>query len=288
MDKDLLSQLDYWEQRIGLVAGFVLIALLGIISYASANEFAWILFYLIPISWISWTSGRDLGIVAATISISIIVLNYIIRNDFTGSLPTRLLCCIQEFLFFIAVAYLVSALKRSIQNERSISNTDALTGLANRRMFLAVLQLELNKFERDNNPFTVVYIDLDNFKYVNDTFGHTDGDVLLKAIAEEFKMNLRKADLVARLSGDEFAFLLPSTERKGAEYVLEKLHKNITTRLKRTKFPVTLSCGAVTFSISPKSIEKIISVVDALMYSVKNNGKNSIKFQSYTSESCKE
>ena len=127
-----------------------------------------------------------------------------------------------------------------------------------------------------------MYLDLDNFKQVNDKFGHDEGDLLIKFIADELKRHLRSTDIVARLGGDEFAILLPEAEQQEAKVVISKVHSHLTEQLRQKHSFVTLSAGAVTYIATPNSIVETIKLADQLMYSVKNSTKNGIQYSLYS------
>ena len=111
---------------------------------------------------------------------------------------------------------LLSSLKRALDRERELSGTDVLTGIRNARSFREVLGAEIERSKRFQRPFTVAYLDLDNFKTVNDCHGHEHGDELLRLVGNTILTGIRKTDTVARLGGDEFALLLPETEYEAA------------------------------------------------------------------------
>ena len=138
---------------------------------------------------------------------------------------------------------------------------------------------EINRARRYDHPFTVVCIDLDNFKTVNDCFGHSTGDILLRLIARTIQQNIRVTDTVARLGGDEFAILLPETGRNVAEVILQKVQKINLEIMRRHGCPVTFSIGVATFTSPPSTVDETLRVSDQLMYSAKNNCKNSIQYE---------
>jgi diguanylate cyclase (GGDEF)-like protein len=139
--------------------------------------------------------------------------------------------------------------------------------------------MEINRVRRYGHPFTVVCIDLDNFKTVNDCFGHSTGDILLRLVARTIQQNVRATDTVARLGGDEFAILLPETGRNVAEVIMQKVQKINLDIMRRHGWPVTLSIGVVTFMSPPSTVDEVLRLSDRLMYIAKDNGKNSIQYE---------
>jgi diguanylate cyclase (GGDEF)-like protein len=176
----------------------------------------------------------------------------------------------------------LSTLRRALEHERELACTDYLTGAVNSRVFYDLLQTEINRAQRYKHPFTIVYIDLDNFKTVNDEFGHATGDQVLSFVVNQTRKHLRNTDVVARLGGDEFALLLPETKQEFAKVVLSKLQCNFLAEMQQNSWPVTLSIGVLTFLATPCAAEEVVRMVDDLMYSVKRGSKNDIKYAIYT------
>jgi diguanylate cyclase (GGDEF)-like protein len=187
---------------------------------------------------------------------------------------------------FFILTYILSTLKNTLRQEKEYSRIDFLTGIRNRRYFIELLNMEINRARRYEHPFTVVCIDLDNFKTVNDCFGHSTGDILLRLVACAIQQNIRVTDTVARLGGDEFAILLPETGRDVAEVILQRVQKINLDIMRRHGWPVTLSIGVVTFTSPPSTVDETLRISDQLMYSAKNNGKNSIQYEVFGTREC--
>ncbi len=164
-----------------------------------------------------------------------------------------------------------------IEAERKLARCDALTGLANRRAFYERAESERKRAIRYTRPLSLAYIDLDNFKQVNDTSGHEAGDQLLVSVASVLQNNLRAEDFAARLGGDEFALLLPESGHAAAAFVITKLHRLLTSAMQEKGSAVTFSMGLVTYEVAPESAEQMVQKADELMYSVKHHGKNAIR-----------
>ena len=134
---------------------------------------------------------------------------------------------------------------------------------------------------RYEHPLTLVYLDIDNFKYVNDRFGHPAGDRVLRAVAIYAREHSRQTDVVARLGGDEFAFLMPDMNQKSARVVISKLQYGLLEEMRQNDWPVTFSIGVLTCSAAPPTTEELVRMADDLMYSVKRTGKNELKYSIY-------
>ena len=162
---------------------------------------------------------------------------------------------------------------------QELSDRDYLTGLYNRRKFEEFLSYEILRSLRHQHKFTVIMIDLDNFKYINDTYGHASGDLVLKEVTDIFKHNLRNADILARLGGDEFAIILPETPYENGYVVIEKLRSRLesaTISLMIDQISLTASFGIAEYPEQGESIESLLTGSDLAMYKAKKGGKNTI------------
>ena len=186
---------------------------------------------------------------------------------------------IVRLIVFSTIAYLLSKLKFAYEQEKHLAQKDGLTGIVNRRFFLEILETEYKRSLRYQRIFTLAYFDLDNFKQINDHFGHQMGDKLLKLVAQTTQKRIRELDDIARMGGDEFALLLPETNYQNGKLVLARLQQQLTEAIAPYSPPVSLSIGAVTFLALPNSVDEILETVDSLMYEVKKSGKNGIKHQ---------
>ena len=260
------------------VLGIMLIALLGVLDYLTGNEIVSSLFYFIPIVLGTLAVGRRFGLFLSFLSALTLMVAEIYAGQSYSHSAVYFANTMIRTVFYSFVAYLVAALHKLQREERLAARTDFTTGAINARYFNELLKMEIDRIRRYPHPFTVVFIDIDDFKVVNDLFGHQMGDFVLRAIAAELKSQLRKTDIVARVGGDEFALLLPSTVRSEAEVVLTKVHAHLGEAMKRGNWPVTFSMGAVTCVSPPYAAEQLINLADELMYAVKNSTKNAVRF----------
>ncbi len=160
-----------------------------------------------------------------------------------------------------------------------LSDRDYLTGLYNRRKFEEFLSYEIKRSTRHQHKFSILMIDLDNFKYVNDTYGHASGDMVLKEVTEILGSNLRNADILARIGGDEFAVILPETPYEEGFAVVEKLRsqlENTPISLMYDQITLTASFGIAEYPDQGENIEMLLTGSDLAMYKAKRAGKNTI------------
>lgn len=159
---------------------------------------------------------------------------------------------------------------------QSLAMHDALTGLANRALFDELLHHQLELCKRTETTLAVMFIDLDGFKAVNDTYGHLVGDELLCMVADRLKRNVRATDVVARFGGDEFAVVLAYAGPQASELIASKLITELSLpyKINGAEACVSASIGVATFPESGIDAERLLGVADELMYRSKNNGKN--------------
>jgi diguanylate cyclase (GGDEF)-like protein len=181
------------------------------------------------------------------------------------------------------VIYLLDSLHQQIELAHELARTDGLTGLFNRRAFLEHLQYRLDLAARSGKPITVAYIDLDDFKRINDWRGHQEGDRVLKLISRTLTMSIRRTDIIARLGGDEFALLMDGANRSSAEHFIAKLRIALDESFVGEPYIVTCSIGCMTFQMPPNNADIALAAADRLMYRVKRQGKNAVFFSVFDS-----
>jgi diguanylate cyclase len=159
-----------------------------------------------------------------------------------------------------------------------LATTDPVTNLVNRRTMMTRIEQEKERMERGGKPFTLIMIDVDNFKQVNDEYGHDGGDFVLVNLAEMINLSLRKQDVIARWGGDEFLMLLPETELEGGRVVAEKIRSRIIRSpfvYREMDIPVTVTFG-VGLCDSNVGIGSCIRKADQALYQGKQAGKNRV------------
>lgn len=173
-------------------------------------------------------------------------------------------------------------LRNSVTQLQKDAHTDALTGLYNNRHFQISLRQEIERTQRTGQPTTLVLVDLDFFKKINDTWGHVAGDAALKHIALILQNSLRKLDVPCRYGGEEFAILLPSTPLLVAVQVAERLRTMIANNplsWEEKSIPLTASFGVDTLLTGREfTPEKFVASVDHWLYEAKKNGRNRVQF----------
>ena len=279
--KNIVDYLNKQSKSRLTALGFFVIVLVGILDYLTGPELFVSIFYFIPIFLVTWFTERWVGIMISIASALIWLL-----ADFTSgqtySHPAIPYWNMSVRLgTFLVITFLLSALKQALEHEKELARTDSLTGIANRRYLIELANAEINRAGRYKHPFTVVHIDLDNFKTVNDRFGHNVGDALLRSVVSTIRNNIRATDIVARIGGDEFIILLPETGPESAGVITDKIQKISLDLVQKNQWPVTLSLGVATFILPPSTVDEMLKISDGLMYAAKNNGKNKIKYEAF-------
>ena len=268
------------RSKLELIAlAAILIALPVYLSRAIHAEISFSIMYLLPVALLSWYVGPWAGIAGSAVSAAAwLHTDMLLHATSYGNrhLIVRYWNAVILFGFFLVTAVILSRLKAAYRQEQELSRVDFLTGVPNLRAFREVADREKNRVRRYKHPLTLAYMDIDNFKVINDRFGHQIGDVLLVWVAKMINRNLRATDFVARVGGDEFAILLPETGAEAGQFVLYKLQRVLLDLMEKNNWPVTFSIGAATFIAEPESLEQMIQSADDLMYTAKRNGKNRI------------
>jgi len=148
---------------------------------------------------------------------------------------------IMRFAIFLTNVYILSKLKDALELEKMLSRLDSLTGIVNGKYFIELINSGLLQSSKYNHPFTVAYMDLDNFKPVNDRFGHNEGDIVLCTLASIIRNNIRAIDTVGRLGGDEFAILFPEMGTEETQGVIPKIHKSLLDSILENRWDITIS-----------------------------------------------
>ena len=267
-----------WQYHQVLLIGFVGIIVTGLTDYLTGYELGFSIFYVLPLAFIVWFGSRNLGLVAAVIS-AVLWLTVDIASGHVYSHP--LIPIWNAFIrggFFVLIVVLLSEIKIAHEKERKLARFDNLTGAVNARYFYELLTIEIERSERYRHPFSIAYIDLDNFKQVNDQNGHLVGDRVLQTVVQTAQSHLRKTDIVGRLGGDEFVLLLPETDQPQAQAVMSKLREQLLLAMQSADWPVTFSIGVITCQKPPTHPQLLLKAADALMYQVKHHAKNDIRY----------
>ena len=280
-----MNQLERIGRRFpALVVALSLAAVLLIAAakYYIGPGFTFLLLYLVPVFLVAWLAGRRSGLFVSVVSAAA----YFYAEGAGHGFESRPLIPLFNFAMrlsaFLFITYFVSALRRSLDHERELARTDALTGVLNRRSFFETADMEIRRARRNRHPFTVAYIDIDDFKEINDRYGHLVGSHVLMEMATVILLGVRDTDVVTRYGGDEFVVVLPETSVEMAQRVAERIREKVAANTfnggRALRLRLTTSIGVACCPQHAQSPQQLISNADAAMYEAKAAHKNCVRF----------
>ena len=231
--------------------------------------------YTIPVLLVTWTEGLLWGILFA--AATTVLREAIAWEQMPPDTPMiwRVVTG-TAYLAVLAVAMAgLQTLRRSQAQMARLIILDSLTNVLNARAFADRLGQELDRNRRYPRPLALMYMDLDNFKIINDTHGHQTGDAVLRLVADAMRSSVRQADVVGRLGGDEFAVLMPETDAPLADAAAKRLIAGLRNVFKGTP-NVTASIGVVSCTATDASTDDLLRRADQAMYDAKKSGKDRV------------
>jgi diguanylate cyclase (GGDEF)-like protein len=268
----LIVRLTSLPRRVLLTAAVSMVFLVAFTDLVTGPDVSINVGYMIPV-FVAASVGRRSSVAVgalAAMTWSVVELDTRSKPFSTAAIP--LWNVFARFAVLYMVATLVASLTGRLVKERGLSRTDPLTGLPNARAFHEAAVAEIARMSAEGTVLTAAYVDVDDFKTVNDTKGHAGGDELLILAGRTMTAGMRSTDVVARLGGDEFALLMPGSGIEDARVRLAAVHDALTSAT-----GVGFSVGAITFTRPPESREDLLARADALMYEVKQDGKNTVR-----------
>lgn len=270
-----------WPRTAVVALALVGLALIGAADFFSGYQISLGVFYLLPVGFATWYGDRRTGVGFAIASSLVWYLAEAASGHPYDHPAFPIWNAFVRLSFFLIIAMLLSSLDERLTAEQRLARTDALTGLMNARAFIEQLEHDLALSERNAAPLTLVYLDLDDFKIINDTCGHAEGDQVLRSFGQALIRATRRSDSVARIGGDEFALILPGTDIDGAEIVIAKLRQLLGEPTADGEGYVTCSIGAVAFQECRVGSHEAVAAADRLMYEAKVLGKNTVVLRGY-------
>lgn len=278
----------YWLFHLKPVTALILCTVLAVLlagaDLLTPPQLNLAFVYALIIILATWNVGLFAGVAFALVSFAV----PFIESLQSGAMPVGSLFWIvgtvNWVVTFALVVCLTATLRRIFDHERERSNHDPLTGAVNATYFVDLLKTEIARAGRTGQPFTVAYVDCDDFKSVNTRYGHRGGDAVLRSVVETAKGCVRTLDMVARVGGDEFAILFPQTDGTAAHIVLERLRSGLGEAMSDIGMPMTVSIGALTVRDASTSADAVLSASDDLMFRAKDLGKNRISHETLGAE----
>ncbi len=231
--------------------------------------------YVVPVLLVTWSDGLGWGLGFA--ALTIVLREVVSLEQLPRDMPV-LWRFVNAFSYVVVLGVAMAGLQRlrSIQEQLSrLATHDPLTGLVNGRTFSARLTQELERNRRYPRPLALLYLDLDDFKVINDSHGHQTGDAVLRMVAEAMRSSVRQADIVGRLGGDEFGVLMPETDAALADQAAKRLAAGLRNVFKGTP-TVTASIGVVSCVAADASTDELLRRADQAMYDAKRQGKDRV------------
>jgi diguanylate cyclase (GGDEF)-like protein len=266
--------------RVGLFCVLILIVL-GIVDHVTGYEIAFLLFYLAPVGLAAWRLSRPTAIFVSVLAASIsLLVDYTSGHTYSHPAIAYWNAAVRLSVFVI-IAHLISVIRSLLETQTSLAQRDGLTGLINARSFGQACTSVFDHSRRYGHTTALGYIDIDGFKGVNDSLGHSVGDEVLKAVGWALANRLRVSDMGARLGGDEFAILLPETAMPGTRSFFTELHTDLVNLATYNEWPIGFSIGVAVFVSPPENPDEAIRHADELMYKMKDSGTNSIQFAEF-------
>ena len=264
-----------WPARTRLLFGVLVTLGVGSIDYATGNELRLYPLYFLPLTIGAWQRDTWPAVWLAVAA----ALTWTGTNWLSGMTFSRTWMwtfnTASQFVSFLAFAVLIARLSVALAHERHLARTDQLTGLLNSRQFREEVAETIERAERSNLAFSLIFIDLDNFKWVNDNLGHKAGDKMLSDVAEVLQRCTRRTDRVARLGGDEFAVLLPDTSLTQVDAQVQRMMAELHATFARTPgLPVSASLGVAVLAGPRLTVDGVLQRADELMYRAKHRGKD--------------
>lgn len=269
-----LRLLDRCSPVLIFVVGVVLIAVIGILDHLSAPEIVFSLFYLVPVLLVSWCVDRPYALLFAVLTAAVASVDdaFVILRD--GASYAMHWSGFARLATFLLVAYLTSELRAMLSEEHERTLRDPLTGLYNTRAFYQRVEEEIERSRRYGRPFTIAYLDIDDFKAYNDSHGHPAGDTLLRTVAGAMCRHARATDMLARLGGDEFGILFVESEAESAVHAINAIQQAVRDAARRHDARVSVGVGMATHSDLTGSVSELIRHADDAMYKAKKTGKD--------------
>jgi diguanylate cyclase (GGDEF)-like protein len=264
------------RRALRLVGDIVLIGVVYWISSHAPPDLRLGILYLVPVLLATWHDGLIWGIAFAIVTG---LLRYITGLDQMAPDTPVVIRLANEAAYLVVLGVAMAGLAQLRRTQTALerlATQDELTGALNARAFEERLSEELERDRRYNVPLALLYLDLDDFKAVNDRHGHRTGDAVLRLVVNATRRAVRQSDIVGRLGGDEFAVLMPETEGAVAEAAATRLADGIRTVFRGTP-SVTASIGLVsTVNTSIIRAEDLLRRADEAMYDAKRGGKDRV------------
>lgn len=279
------TQIPLGRRAVIVCSALAVMVLVAVVDVRTGNTMEWSIVYAVCVAIIAWYGTLWLGMLSSlfagmlTLSTALIAGGPTARGEAVTAIP------IAVILGLLAISLTILRHSLSVANE--LARTDPLTGAANSRALYEAAGNELLRSRRYGRAFTVAFLDLDDFKDVNDRFGHATGDEILRTLVRTLEAETRETDVLGRVGGDEFVLLLPETGAEAATVVLDKLQERVHDQLRHRDAEVGVSVGAITFTEPPASVDDMLRMADGAMYEAKHAGKGCYRQHTFPGDAAR-
>ena len=269
----VLGRLEGVPKPVVAAGAVLLVAGIAILDWFTPIQLSLAVFHVIPVFLAAWLLGRRAGLAFATVAAVSWLLADALHPEVTTALRLLAWDLATKVLFFVVISELVHALRKARDLVHDEARTDELTGLLNRRAFYERAEEEIGWARRSGAPLVLAYLDVDDFKGVNDRFGHETGDLVLVALGRALSRSVRAADVVARLGGDEFAVLFPDADAEATTALAAQLETAVARELGTLEVTIGFSIGLASWTASFEGLDDFLRSADSGMYRVKSRRK---------------
>lgn len=269
------------RQHAVFVISLLITIAVGYSDYLSGANVSMMLLYAVPILLTARYCGKSKGITVAVLAtLGWFVANIAARNKVSSDAVVSW-NALSRLGLFALLAYAVSlqvTLREALEREKLRARTDQLTGLFNKWAFREKVEEEMERARRYPHPLSLAFIDLNNFKEINDRHGHARGDKVLQSVSATIREAIRKTDWAGRVGGDEFTICFPETGPEQIRAVIAKLIQGLDIATCQSGWQVTASIGVVTYAEVCDTYDVMLAKADKLMYAAKTRGGNAAEF----------
>lgn len=261
-----------------IVAGLLIVVILGFFDWVTSADYSFTLLYLVPLFLVAGRAGRIGGALVAGTSA---VAYFWGRVPNAGAVPQMLAQIwnsLTALVVFLVVHELLYLYKQARDEQTARDWIDPVSGAGNARYLFAAVGHEMSRAKRFGRPFSIAYMDVDGLRAVNEKTGRLGGDTLLGLIAKTVARNIRHADVMARVGGDEFVLLLPETDREEAEPVVERITQVLADIFEHDGWPASLTVGVATFTTPPDTADAAVKDAESVMYAAKAGEGESVHY----------
>jgi diguanylate cyclase (GGDEF)-like protein len=265
----------FCNETVAITLGLAIIALGFLVDITTGRDLSLSLVYVSGVAFMAWVGSFRVGLLGAAGAAAAIATDALTHAESAGVAVSN---ATTALVLLVAVSALVDRLRKALIREASQARFDPLTGLPNRRACEERGALELARLQRSGQALSVAYLDFDGLKQINDNRGHAAGDAALIHFASTAQSELRPADLLSRIGGDEFVLLLPDTDYDDATTVIRRIQRRLAEA--DGGEPASITVGLVTWRSAPQNLEQLFVEADALMYSAKRNRETGAHLES--------